>query len=63
MEITINLSKPEKDPKQIALERNSKKNNYPKCLLCIENEGYEGTVTHPERIIELLDLALITKTG
>ena len=49
MEITINLSKPEKDPKQIALERNSKKNNYPKCLLCIENEGYEGTVTHPDR--------------
>lgn len=49
MEITINLSKPEKDPKQIALERNSKKSNYPKCLLCIENEGYEGTVTHPDR--------------
>lgn len=49
MEITINLSKPEKDPKQIALERNSKKSNYPTCLLCIENEGYDGTVTHPDR--------------
>ncbi|MDO4534369.1 MAG: UDP-glucose--hexose-1-phosphate uridylyltransferase [Clostridium perfringens] len=49
MEITINLSKPEKDPKQIALERNSKKSNYPKCLLCVENEGYEGTITHPDR--------------
>lgn len=49
MEITINLSKPEKDPKQIALEKNSKKSNYPTCLLCVENEGYEGTVTHPDR--------------
>ncbi|MPQ44627.1 UDP-glucose--hexose-1-phosphate uridylyltransferase [Clostridium tarantellae] len=49
MEITINLSKPEKDPKQIALERNSIKSNYPKCLLCTENEGFEGTITHPDR--------------
>lgn len=49
MDITINLSKPEKDPKEIALARNSVKSNYPKCLLCIENEGYEGTVTHPDR--------------
>ncbi|HHD2751405.1 TPA: UDP-glucose--hexose-1-phosphate uridylyltransferase [Clostridium perfringens] len=49
MDITINLSKPEKDPKEIALSRNSVKSNYPKCLLCIENEGYEGTVTHPDR--------------
>ena len=49
MEITINLSKPEKDPKQIALEKTSKKNNYPKCLLCVENEGYEGNITHPDR--------------
>lgn len=49
MEITINLSKPEKDPKQIALERNSKKSNYPKCLLCVENEGYQGHITHPDR--------------
>lgn len=49
MEITINLSKPEKDPKQIALERNSQKSNYPPCLLCIENEGYQGSLTHPDR--------------
>lgn len=49
MEITINLSKPEKDPKQIALERNSQKSNYPTCLLCIENEGYQGNLTHPDR--------------
>lgn len=49
MDITINLSKPEKDPKEIALARNSVKSNYPKCLLCTENEGYEGTVTHPDR--------------
>ncbi|MDZ5252242.1 UDP-glucose--hexose-1-phosphate uridylyltransferase [Clostridium sp. LIBA-8841] len=49
MDITINLSKPEKDPKEIALARNSVKSNYPNCLLCIENEGYEGTVTHPDR--------------
>lgn len=49
MNITINLSKPEKDPKEIALARNSVKSNYPKCLLCIENEGYEGTVSHPDR--------------
>lgn len=49
MDITINLSKPEKDPKEIALARNSVKSNYPKCLLCVENEGYEGTITHPDR--------------
>lgn len=49
LDMTINLSKPEKDPKQIALARNSVKSSYPKCLLCIENEGYEGTLTHPDR--------------
>lgn len=49
LEITINLSKPEKDPKQIALEKNSKNSAYPSCLLCIENEGYQGTVTRPAR--------------
>ncbi len=49
--ITVNLSKPEKDPKQIALERERKihHSSYPKCLLCIENEGYEGRVDHPAR--------------
>lgn len=49
LEITINLSKPEKDPKQIAAERNSISVDYPKCLLCMENEGYKGRVNHPAR--------------
>ena len=40
LDITINLSKPEKDPKAIAAARNSKQSAYPKCQLCIENEGY-----------------------
>lgn len=50
LDITINLSKPEKDPKQIALEKNKPKiSGYPKCLLCIENEGYAGRIGHPAR--------------
>ncbi|MBL1226266.1 UDP-glucose--hexose-1-phosphate uridylyltransferase [Enterococcus sp. BWR-S5] len=49
LEITINLSKPEKDPKQIAAERTSVSVNYPKCLLCMENEGYKGRINHPAR--------------
>lgn len=49
MEITINLSKPEKDPKTIALEKAMKSSSYPKCLLCTENEGYSGRVNHPAR--------------
>lgn len=51
IDITINLSKPEKDPKQIALEREMKttSSNYPKCLLCIENEGYAGRIGYPAR--------------
>ncbi|MFB6465537.1 UDP-glucose--hexose-1-phosphate uridylyltransferase [Cytobacillus sp. Hz8] len=51
LDITINLSKPEKDPKRIALEREAKSNsiNYPKCLLCVENEGYAGRINHPAR--------------
>ena len=44
MEITINLSKPEKDPKAIAAARSAKASGYPKCLLCKENEGYAGHV-------------------
>lgn len=48
--ITINLSKPEKDPKQIALEGKAKTINYPKCMLCIENEGYAGRINHPMRL-------------
>ncbi len=49
LDITINLSKPEKDPKAIAAARNSKQSAYPKCQLCIENEGYAGRVNHPAR--------------
>ena len=49
LEITINLSKPEKDPKAIAAARNVKSGSYPKCLLCPENEGYAGRVNHPAR--------------
>ena len=49
MDITINLSKPEKDPKAIAAAKNAKQSAYPKCLLCVENEGYAGRVNHPAR--------------
>lgn len=49
LDITINLSKPEKDPKAIAAARNAKQFGYPKCLLCRENEGYAGRVNHPAR--------------
>ena len=49
IDITINLSKPEKDPKAIAAAKNAKQSAYPKCQLCIENEGYAGRVNHPAR--------------
>ena len=49
MDITINLSKPEKDPKAIAAAKNAKQSGYPKCQLCMENEGYAGQVNHPAR--------------
>ena len=49
MDITINLSKPEKDPKAIAAAAKMKAASYPKCLLCKENEGYAGRVNHPAR--------------
>lgn len=49
LEITINLSKPEKDPKQIAAERETVQVDYPKCLLCMENEGYKGRLNYPAR--------------
>ena len=49
LDITINLSKPEKDPKAIAAARNARQSGYPKCLLCRENEGYAGRVNHPAR--------------
>ncbi|MBQ6515043.1 MAG: UDP-glucose--hexose-1-phosphate uridylyltransferase [Clostridia bacterium] len=47
--ITVNLSKPEKDPKAIAAARNAPQSGYPKCLLCAENEGYAGRINHPPR--------------
>ena len=49
LDITINLSKPEKDPKAIAAARNASVSAYPKCQLCMENEGYAGRLDHPAR--------------
>ena len=49
IDITINLSKPEKDPKAIAAAKNAKQSSYPKCQLCMENEGYAGRLDHPAR--------------
>ncbi len=49
LDITINLSKPEKDPRDIAAAGKAKKSGYPSCLLCLENEGYAGHVSHPAR--------------
>ena len=49
LDITINLSKPEKDPTAIAAARNTTASTYPKCQLCLENEGYAGSVSHPAR--------------
>ncbi len=60
LDITINLSKPEKDPKEIELQKHSTPSVYPKCLLCVENAGYSGNISHParhnHRLIEM-DLA------
>ncbi len=49
LDITINLSKPEKDPKAIAAAKSAPQSDYPKCLLCPENEGYAGRMNHPAR--------------
>ena len=49
LDITVNLSKPEKDPKAIAAAKLAKQAGYPKCLLCRENEGYAGRINHPAR--------------
>lgn len=49
LDITINLSKPEKDPKAIAAARDLPVSDYPRCLLCAENEGYAGRLNHPAR--------------
>ena len=49
IDITINLSKPEKDPRAIAAAKNAPQSSYPKCQLCRENEGYAGRMNHPAR--------------
>ena len=49
LDITINLSKPEKDPKAIAAAKSAPQSGYPKCQLCVENEGYAGRMNHPTR--------------
>ncbi len=49
IEITVNLSKPEKDPRDIAKAKLAPQSSYPKCLLCMENEGYAGRMNHPAR--------------
>ena len=49
MDITINLSKPEKDPMAVAAAKFAPQSDYPKCLLCVENEGYAGRMNHPNR--------------
>lgn len=49
LDITINLSKPEKDPKAIAAAKAAPQSGYPRCLLCVENEGYAGRMNHPAR--------------
>ena len=49
LDLSINLSKPEKDPKAIAAAKSAKQSGYPKCMLCPENEGYAGRVNHPAR--------------
>lgn len=50
LDITINLSKPEKDPKAIAAAKHAPQTAYPKCQLCAENEGYAGRMNHPARV-------------
>ena len=60
LDITINMSKPEKDPKDIAAALQVKSSGYPKCLLCKENEGYAGHAAHPARQnIRLIPLDLL----
>ena len=49
LDLSINLSKPEKDPKAIAAAKTAKQSTYPKCMLCAENEGYAGRINHPAR--------------
>ena len=61
LDITINLSKPEKDPRAIAAAKLLPQRGYPKCLLCAENEGYEGNAGHPAR--QNLRLIPVTLSG
>ncbi|MCL2578474.1 MAG: UDP-glucose--hexose-1-phosphate uridylyltransferase [Oscillospiraceae bacterium] len=49
LDITVNLAKPEKDPKEIAAAKATAQTNYPKCLICAENAGFAGTLSHPAR--------------
>lgn len=49
LEITVNLAKPEKDPKDIEREKNMPQSSYPSCLLCVDNVGYRGRINHPAR--------------
>ncbi len=59
LEMTINLSKPEKDPLVIAAQKNQAQSNYPKCMLCRENEGYFGHISHPARQnLRLIEVSL-----
>ncbi len=62
IDITINLSKPEKDPKDIIKSREISASSYPKCLLCKENEGYSGRINHPSRDnLRLIEMELSAK--
>ena len=62
LEITINLSKPEKDPLAIAAQKNNQSTNYPLCVLCKENEGFFGHISHPARQnLRLISLTLNDK--
>jgi UDPglucose--hexose-1-phosphate uridylyltransferase len=61
MEITINLTKPEKDPKEIEKQKSMPQTNYPKCMLCLENVGYEGRLGYPSH--ETLRTIPITLDG
>lgn len=63
IDLSINLSKPEKDPKAIAAAKNAKQSGYPKCLLCMENVGYAGHVNHPARQTHRVIPLTINGTG
>ncbi|NTZ19612.1 UDP-glucose--hexose-1-phosphate uridylyltransferase [Paenibacillus sp. JMULE4] len=63
LEITVNLSKPEMDPKTIAMLKNAPQSHYPRCLLCVENVGYAGRLNHPARQnLRVIPLELLGET-